>query len=269
MNNLKLDRFLDQFVAGSVVFVGSWYLHRAVLLEYFPNLAGGAAVTLGGIDVKASAIFFGVGSVSIGVFLSHFADLLAVVAFNDAGDTTKSSRLSRRVLRFLGRIVTWGPSADPRVAPIERYLRSPRRSPFLLMMEDWSMTTAETLELKNTSANMVNPSEAIVAHQHLVARLRAQSDPARQFLLASYSSTRFAASLALAFTLLIPVAGVSFLTSELVESAHQVLPTHVRVASTAAVYMAAVVSLHAFRRKFTDFTASIVTSALHFYRTSD
>lgn len=255
--DLRLDRFLDQFVVGSLIFLGSWYLHRPFLIRYFPNVAAGrSAEPSVQFEFELALLLFAIGSVCFGILVGHMADLATVAAFVDESTSEKSTRAYRLWFRRLARIVTWWPSPDPRVRGIRRYLDSPRRQQFLELMREWAMSTEPQLRLS---------SEAVLAHQHLVVRLRTASAWTKTALEEHYSPVVFAGSLFVALSLLVVISLLSFWTSSLVEPVHPVQPNKVKIAATVALYIGAVVSGASFRRRFRDFCGSVVTLALYFH----
>lgn len=257
MPEFKIDRFLDQFVAGSLVFVGTWYVHRPFLLEYFPNLAGDPGSGEAPDGLRLAVVLFVAGAICCGVILGHMSDLLTVAVFRDASESPKAERWVRRVFRFLALPVTIHTAPDPRLRAVERYLTSPRRNAFLALSRDWGMSDLSTSE---------QSAEMVLAHQHIIGRLTAHSDSARRYLEVAYAQVHFAATLALAWIVLIPAVGVSFVTSRLVVDTHAVLPNSVRLGLLLGTYLIAVLATYSYRRRFRHFTAITLTEALHFFR---
>src|SRR4051812_1115713 len=257
MPDFKVDRFVDQFVIGSLVFLCAWYLHRPFLHKYFPNLAAGAALRTPQFDSQIAIALFIVGSIVIGVLLTHTADV-AIVASFIREPTGKLDRSHRRWLRAIARPFTVMPALDPRVSVMSRYRDSPRRQLFLRMLTDWSMSGLEEVE---------RPDEAVVAHEHLVAHLRTMNERTRAAVEEAYAPVMFAGALFLAFCALVIISALSFWTAPLVSELRKVQPTAVRVATTAILYIGAVLTGYSLRRRFRDFCNGIVTTALHFYLT--
>src|ERR1051325_7485122 len=98
---LKLERFVDQFVVGGIVFVGAWYFNRPFLHKYFPNIAGGGAADQS--DASIAIILFVLGAIAMGVLLSHAADVAVVVSFSDL-TKGKTNRPYRTWLRAIARL---------------------------------------------------------------------------------------------------------------------------------------------------------------------
>lgn len=252
----KVDRFVDQFVIGSLVFLGAWYLHRPFLQTYFPNLAADpAARAAAPFEADIAIVLFVVSSVVIGVLLTHTADV-AIVASFVGNQTGRLDRSHRRLLRFVARPFTVSPAIDPRVNVIERYGHSPRREMFLAMLDEWAMTDEETIK---------DAGEAVLAHQHLVAHMRARNDRTRAAVDEAYAPVMFAAALFLAFCALVVIALLAFWTAFLVSDVRKVQPTGVLAATALGLWWAAVMTGYSLRRRFRDFCNGIVTTALHFY----
>jgi hypothetical protein len=255
MPEFKVDRFVDQFVIGSIVFLGAWYLHRPFWQTYFPNVAGDPSRPSTPFDAEIALVLFVVGSVVLGVLLSHSADLAVVVSF--AEETSISSRRPhRRWLRLLARPFTLVPARDPRVRVVERYLASPRKEMFSSMVCAWAMSEPGSLHEK---------TEAVIVHQHLVAHLRALSERTKAAVEEAYAPVAFAAALFLAFCALALISALSFWSAWAVSNVTKVQPIGVQLLVTALVYLAAVVAARSVRRRFRDFANAVVTMALHFY----
>jgi hypothetical protein len=257
--DFKVDRFVDQFVIGSLVFLGAWYLHRPFLHKYFPNLAADPASRAPAqFDSQVAIALFIVASVVVGVLLTHTADV-AIVASFIREPTGKLDRSHRRWLRAFARPFTLMPALDPRVSVVARYRDSPRGQVFLRMLQDWSMSTSEGIQ---------RPDEAILAHEHLVAHLRTMNEHTRAAVEEAYAPVMFAGALFLAFCALVVISALSFWTAPLVSELRKVQPTAVRVVTTVFLYIGAVMTGYSLRRRFRDFCNGIVTTALHFYLTS-
>lgn len=251
---IKLDKFVDQFVVGGILFTGTWYLHRPFLSAYFPNIAPDDRSTAGGLSFSV-AVFLA-ASVVVGILVFHLADIAAVIAFRDGSGSGKSGRTSRRVLQALGRVFVWMPGQDPRVSAVNRYMSSPRRDEFVRLAESWAMTSADAL---------ASPAEVVLVHQHLVARLRATSARTEVMLEKLYEPALFSGALFTTFMLLTFVAILSFATAALVPGGRGLEPM-ARLAIALAIYVVAIVAGGSFRRRFRDMCAAALTTALHFYR---
>lgn len=208
---LSFERFFDKFVVGGIVFLGTWYLHRPFLLEYFPNAAGDASAQ--GFEAEVAILLFVVGSVALGVLIAHIADVAVVSCFAEAG-AGKQDRRYRQWFRKLTRPFTLEVLPDPRYQAIKRYLESPRRREFALLLSSWGLTSA---------AEATAPNEAAVVHQHLVARLKASGPAGKQAAEEAYEPVAFAAAIFMALIILVIVGMTSFVTA-LAVSKHKVFP---------------------------------------------
>jgi hypothetical protein len=254
----KFERFLDQFVLGSAVVAGTWYLHRPFLLVYFPNIAPDRASAIQGVqfELELTFLMFIVGSICAGLLLTHTSDVATVALFADESSNEKSGRRHRWWLRQCARVVTFRTLPDPRVRAINRYLASPRRAVFLRMLTDWAYSSEQTLERTN---------EAVVAHQHIVVHLRTRSAQTKSALDELYAPVTFAAGMFTAACALTLIALMSFWTSGLVENIRPVQPNSVKIGVTVGFYFGAVITGISFRRRFRDFCSNVLTVALHFH----
>lgn len=252
----KLDRFVDQFVLGSIVVAGGWYLHRPFWLVYFPNLAPDRAGGAGQLDLELALLMCAIGSICAGVIINHISDVATVALFRDEAASDKSARTHRLWLRRAGRIFTLWPTPDPRVRAIRRYLASSRRERFLAMMSDWALTDAPRLQ---------QSSECVIAHQHVVVHMRVASPATKAAIDELYAPVTFAGSMFVVACSLVLISALSFWTSSLVESVRQVQPNRVKFGIAAFLYVGALLTGVSFRRRFRDFCSSILTTALHFH----
>jgi hypothetical protein len=257
----KFERFLDQFVLGSAVVAGTWYLHRPFLLVYFPNVAPDRSPTTQGVqfELELTLVMFVIGSICAGLLLTHISDVVTVAVFSDESNTEKSARRHRWWLRQCARVVTFTTLADPRVQAMGRYLSSPRRTPFLRMLADWANSSEQMLE---------GTDEKVVAHQHVVVHLRTHSASTKKSLNELYAHVHFAAGLFTVACTLTLIALMSFWTSGLVENVRQVQPNSVKLSVTLCFYLASVLTGISFRRRFRDFCSNVLTVALHFHMES-
>jgi hypothetical protein len=106
--DIKFERFLDQFVSGGLVFVGAWYLHRPVLQKYFPIVAGGGvAGATASVDVDILLLLFALGSITLGVLITHSADL-AVAACTRPASVVGEERWKRALVAVVrGAVHVW------------------------------------------------------------------------------------------------------------------------------------------------------------------
>lgn len=255
----KAEKFIDQFVLGAIVCAGVWYLHRPFLFVYFPSIAPdrGASTIGSHLDVDLALVLFAVAAVCVGALIIHASGFATMVVFRDAQQEGTGRRGRRHFLHRLGRICSWRLWPDPRIRSIERYLVSPRRVPFCAMMSEWSLSSPSALK---------DPGEALIAHQHLVARLRALSPATRQAVDELHAPVTFGGGLFVALCILVVAAGLSFWTGAMVERVLPVHPNAVKMTIMFGLYGLAVVSALSFQRRFQDFAEQVVTTALHFHQ---
>lgn len=77
---ITFDRFLSSFVPGAVFVFGSFYLHRPLLLKYFPYISGYAGGQSGDtLSPEARILLFSIAAVCMGVIFDQPAALGARV----------------------------------------------------------------------------------------------------------------------------------------------------------------------------------------------
>lgn len=254
---LTLERFLEIFVPGVLLSVGTWYLHRPFLLRYFPAVASdvsflnGASEALGG-----KAFVFSIIAITVGVLCSHLSDVALVGLIKNTCQSPKARRWDRAAFRWLLRPFGFTTAPDPRVHAIGRYLNSPRRELFLRMLAKWCVTDARRLEIAD---------EAVIAHQHVLTHLQVLSSETRTMAADFFRPVSIAASLFTASALLLPIALLSFFTRLLASERVSVQPVSVLLLVTIAVYVLAVLTCYSLRRRFRHFCAQILTLGLHAY----
>ena len=162
--DITFDRFIEVLVPGAILTIGVWYFHRSFLMVFFPAIASDTVIfDATGSTLGAKAAIFLIAAVCIGVLINYMADIAVVCVIRDASCSDKASRFSRRIIRWLAWPFVLIPAMDPRVHAIDRYLKSPRKGPFVRMMQRWAVTDESAL---------IKPSEMVLAHQHIVARLK-------------------------------------------------------------------------------------------------
>jgi len=250
---LSIERFFDKFVVGGIVFLGTWYLHRPFLLEYFPNVAGDASAQ--GFEAEVAILLFVVGSVALGVLIGHVADVAVVACFQEAG-AGKQDRPYREWFRKMSRPFTIKVLPDPRHRAINRYLESPRRAEFTEMLGHWGLTTAEYVRV---------PAEAAIVHQHVVARLKASGVAGKEAAEEAFEPVAFAAAIFVALAALVFIGLSSFITV-LAVSKHKVFPFAVRLLIVVMLYGATVIAGYSLQRRVRHFCSAVLTAALHYFR---
>ncbi|MCX6992868.1 MAG: hypothetical protein NT011_06965 [Kiritimatiellaeota bacterium] len=258
---LTLERFLDVFVPGVLLSVGTWYLHRPFLLLFFPTVASDATIlndasgALGG-----KAFVFSIVAITMGLLCNHLSDVALVGLIKDTCQSPKARRRDRSLFRLLLLPFGFTTAPDPRVFFVNRYLTSPRRELFLRMLDRWCVTDAKRLEM---------PDEAVIAHQHVLSHLQVLSSETRSMTADLFRPVSIAASLFTASALLVPIALISFITRLFAIGRVSVHPVSVLLLMTLAVYCFAVLAFYSLRRRFRHFCAQILTLGLHAYLQED
>jgi hypothetical protein len=114
------------------------------------------------------------------------------------------------------------------------------------------------------------PSEAVIAHEHMVARLRTIGGDARTSVSEAYEPVTFAASLFISLACLFILALTSFWSAGDILTSRtgalvRPLPNETRAVVCVVLYVAVVIAAESLRRRFRDFSGNIITIALHKY----
>ncbi len=255
---LAVERIFTTFIPGALFLIGTWYLHRPFLLKYFPNLAGDPSQTTG-LSTEFKLMVFLVLSFCIGLTFNQLSDLGVALLFKDDATSEKSLRRTRRLFRSVWRLVAITLNLDPRTRAVTRYLNSPRRLPFLRMMEEWTGTNEELLQQRD---------EQIIAHQHVVLHLRALSDDSRRLLQDAQLHVVFSSSMLMAFLFLLPLAVFSIFTSDIVDEKVRVHFYRTLTFCIGLIYLGVVATSYSLKRQFKQFCNYVLTLALHFHQLS-
>jgi len=258
--DLPAERILQVFMPGTIVVAGIWYLHRPLLMKYFPALAADSVLSeIGAASIGARTIVLVIACTCIGVILNQMADIAVVGLVEDESDSEKARRKERALVRLAFRIFTFRRGPDPRVRVIARYMDSPRRTWFSEMVQDWAGTEAGKLNQRQ---------EAIITHQHILAHMAALSDQSRNAVKEAYSEVTMVASLFLALAVLFATAVSSLVSSFFLQFPVATQPKSVLLVATAIIYGVTLASAYAVRRRFAHFCALTITQALHYFRLS-
>jgi hypothetical protein len=258
--DITFERVLGTFIPGALFLFATWYLHRPFLLKYFPNTAGDPTnESFEGLDTQVKIIVFLVASPCIGLILNHFSEVGITSLFRDDSKSEKSNGKIRSLVRIGWRVITFTIGDDPRESSILRYLKSPRRERVLKMVRDWAGTDEKQL---------VKYDEAMVAHQHIVFRLRVLSDISRKLVDEAQFHVTFASSLLVTFMFLLPVAALCFVTSSLVDEKVRVHTKLTLLILTMVIYLGIVISSYLVKLQFRKYCSYVLTLGLHFYEAS-
>ena len=253
---LTFDRFIEVFVPGAILTIGTWYLHRPFLMVYFPAIASDAAVTdLAGTGLGARTFALLLVTVCSGVLTSYMSDVAIIGLFEEESGSKKASKRRRRWLKRAVRIWSMGtfPGSDPRVHAMNRYLESPREEVFLALL-----TKCCRCNLKADAS----PQELIIAHQHVVARLRVHSPEARDMVTELLRPVKVSSAIFTASSVLLPIGIAAFFTSAHVATLGKGVHVHdwpVLAAGVLALYLFSLVWGYSTYRQFKHFCAQMLT----------
>lgn len=246
IRNFTLRELIVSLVPGFILVGGTWYCHRACIESLFPTVAASE-------QLKSLVILL--ASVSAGVTIHSLSDVPVVLIVGNDRSPPSNNRFGR-FLKFVGRVFWFRTIADPRSEAFNAYLGSLRegRNPmFLRMVHDWAgMTEESLLSLRNT----------VIAHQHLVAHLRALSPESHLANDELLTPVHYSSSLFISVAALIPVLLCVPLTGSFDRLDH---PTLLVIILAAATYFAAVLLAYVFKRRVRQYFKRILTLALHFY----
>lgn len=254
---LTLERFLEVFVPGVLIAVGTWYLHRPLLATYFPLVASDLSLlddittALGG-----KAFVFSVIAVTLGLICNHLSDIAIVGLVDDKCESPKARRRDRALFRIMMRPFVFKPSPDPRIVHVNRYMESPRSQTFISMLRDWTGTDAEALR---------KPDASVTAHQHILTHLLVVSQDIRAIVTDMYRPVSISASLFAASALLLPISLLSFLSRSFVIGRAAVLPVGFHIVASITIYGFAILAGYSLRRRYRHYCAQVLTLGLHAY----
>ena len=259
---ITFERFLEVLVPGAILTVGTWYFHRPFLLVFFPAVASDTAI-LGatGATLGAKAGLFLIAAACVGVLINCMSDIAVVCTVRDASQSDKATRGIRWIVRMIAWPFIFSFSRDPRVHAISRYLVSQRRDTFLRMANAWA--NCNEVELEDMDGK-------ILAHQHIITRLKVESEDLRKILTEVYQPVRISCAVFISSALLVPVGLLSFLSASIVKTKVVVHPWPILLILTLGAYAFAVLSGYSLRRHFRHFCSQSITLALHqFMREED
>lgn len=257
-DSISIETILEIFVSGGIVVIGAWYLNRAVLFEYFPNIARDVdVVQMANSSLDGKAVVFLIFVLFVGIIITHMFDaILPLVIDNKRIRSANASKWKRAISGVFA--VFYAPLlADPRVSAIDRYLASERREWFLKMIREWAK--AEEWEL-------VTDEQKIIAHQHVVSRLRVIGEDARKVLFDSYQPLAFAGSIFIALLLLIPINASAFVTQLLVDSKQFKVYSNLQLFSfMTTIWLLSWCACYSLKRRAKTFYTQALTVAMHVY----
>jgi hypothetical protein len=250
-DSISLENILEIFLAGGVVVLGIWYLHRPFLTVYFPTIASDVASLDMGNKLGGKVIIFLIISLFIGSIITHaFDGLVPLIIVRN-----KYNNIFKRILYSLFRLFIIIRVPDPRLLAIDRYLESERKSWFLEVAKDWAHTSESKLN---------DADEKIRVHQHLVTRLRTFSSESRSVLDGYYTNLSFSGSLFIAVLMLVPISILSFFTQ-------MIIPKTIGYTNTQLLWFIVIIYAFQFlcgflfKRRLRTFYNQAITLALHFH----
>jgi hypothetical protein len=236
-------------VPGSILMAGIWYFHRSYIAQLFPLVDA---------EKELKILFFLVGAYSAGITINSVADTPIALMIRNMGCRGPGGWV-RRIAKVVGRAFWFRLMPDPRVAGMRAYLDCPnatRRSDFCHMVMAWTGMSPQDLA---TNRNK------IIAHQHLVAHLKAlcvESCKANENLLIP---VHYSASLLLAVIALIPVLLASLLSGAFAQLDHPLLVVSVMAT---LLYGSSVLLSYVLKRQARRYFRCVITLALHWYLVS-
>jgi hypothetical protein len=253
--DITFERFLTAFVPGAVFVFGSFYLHRPLLLKYFPYVAGysttAPADTLG---PETKILLISIVAICVGVIFDQLSDaaIVSVVAVED--DASRPRKRIRSAVRGVTRIFSFKPVPDLRKFVFTRYLNSPRRQIFLRMVECWGQSKEAEIE---------EVGKAAVVHQHILFHLRASSDHYYLLYREMYAPLAAAAALYCSFVALFGMASLAPLSAAYVAQTIRVHTPWVYVFLSGLAYSGAILTAYNLKRRVRHFFSQSMTLALH------
>jgi len=254
--DVPFQRILDILLPGALFSVGTWYILREFIEIYFPIVA---SVSDGSAQFLTRLPILLLTSVIFGLVIDHLSDIAIAGTIRDRSKSEKAQRPARRLLSVLIRAFIIRPIDDPRVRSVRRYISSERKSHFLKMVHNWAFTD---------ESKLVNDSEVILAHQHVIARLRSKSEFGRNLVESAYADTSHASSLFTAMMALSLVSLIKYPTYIVFERIDVNLDAVRILFDIAPPYMMACILGYIVKRRFSDFCSKVLTLALHFYEES-
>ena len=238
-----------------------WYLHRPFLAVYFPTVASLAdSDNAEPTSLASKATLLLCTTVIVGMVLRSLSDIGVASLFSDESNSSKSHRWPRRIARWVVRLFLIGPARDPRVQSIDRYLNSPRRARFLILAKSWGFAEESKLDRNE---------EKVLAHQHIVTRVKAFSIDSRALVSEAFQPVTVFSGLFVSLLALFGGGALSFASNwAIADRAITHSPTLLTI-GIAAIYAATAAVGYALRRAMRQFSAQVVTLALHLHDALD
>lgn len=253
-SDVTFDRFLTTFVPGAVFVSGAFYMHRPILIKYFPFIAGYATQlpedTLG---PEARIILFSLAALCMGVIFDQLSDMAIIAVVEGECDANRPRQRWRSWARWLNRFFIINPLADSRRVILDRYLKSNRREAFLRMAQRWAFASAE--EIQETG-------RAAVIHQHILLRLRTLSQHHQSLYREIYAPLASSAAL---YCALVALFGVSLLAPVTGESVKESIRAHAPgtyIFFIFSTYFGAFLTAYNLKRRIRHFFSQAMTLAL-------
>lgn len=275
---ITFERILGTFAPGALFIFGVWYLHRPFFLKYFPNLVGGLIEkgssgaseleTVGSVSVGAKLIMFILVSFCIGIVVNQMTDIGISFLFIDNANEKSASRFKRIAKRIVRTITLTQFREDPRICAVAEFIRSVRKPYFLKMVKKWTKADADVLSKFDTKTNEASArlqTEAILVHQHLMARLEVIPGTSRKIYDEENFSLNFIGSLMVTFILLLPVAISSFSTSNWTAAEVKVHYNTTIWGLTLLVFIGIGICGLLLKRQFKKLCRHLLTTSFHLY----
>jgi hypothetical protein len=252
--DITFDRFLSTFVPGAVFVFGSFYLHRPLLLRYFPYLAGYAAGQTGDtLSPESRILLFSIAAVCVGAIFDQLSDA-AIVSVMSGEEDIKPRREFRTFFRWLNRLFVLKPLSDSRRFVFVRYLESPRKTEILQLAKQWAFSGESEIR---------EQGKAPIVHQHILVHLRLLSEHSYVLYRELYAPLSSAASLHSSLVALFFVALLSPFSADYVANMIRVHSLGVYLVLILMIYLGAIVTAYNLKRRIRNFYSQSLTLALH------
>ncbi|HXU31402.1 MAG TPA: hypothetical protein VN851_12560 [Thermoanaerobaculia bacterium] len=186
-SDVTFDRLVTTFVPGALFVSGAFYMHRPILMKYFPFVAGYATqVTDDALGPQAKIILFSLAAICMGVIFDQLSDLAVIAVVDGEHDSGRPRQRRRTFARKLNRLFTLKSLSDIRRTVLERYLASNRREAFLNMVQRWAYSNVEEIQRKGSAG---------IIHQHILLRFRTLSQHCNSLYREIYAPLASAATL--------------------------------------------------------------------------
>lgn len=254
-SDVTFDRFVTTFVPGALFVSGAFYMHRPILIKYFPFIAGYATqVPDDTLGPQARIILFSLAAICMGVIFDQLSDLAVIAVVTGEHDAARPCQRRRTMARRLNLLFTFKALSDARRIVIERYLASNRREAFLKMAKTWAFSDAQEIQEKGRAG---------IIHQHILLRLRSLSQHHYSLYREIYAPLASAATLYCALAGLFVVSLGSPISALFVTDQIKVYSWGTYVFFFLSAYAGVVLTAYNLKRRVRHFFSQSLTLAFH------